>query len=110
VLLKKASQNFWKSWQLDKTIAISGIFFLYKFLVRDSGKQALFVRLLGNRQTNMRWIAAPVLVGAGVFRARRNSRTGPFGRLSGTGKGSSTPEPEGRTPVPDEARGLASLT
>jgi hypothetical protein len=41
------------------------------------------------------------------FGVRRNSLTGPFGRLGGTGKGSATPEPDASPPAPSETRGLA---
>ena len=39
------------------------------------------------------------LAGAGVFGARRISLTGTFGKVSGAGKGSATPEPEGTGPT-----------
>jgi hypothetical protein len=73
----------------------SGIFFLYIFLVKDPGKQVQCAGSAGGEKTNT-WLHR-VWLGAGVFGARRNALTGPFGRLGGTGKSSATPEPEGPT-------------
>ena len=77
--------------------AISGIFFLYTFLVRDPGK-----RVHSDASD-----ALKILAGAGIFGARRNSLTGPFGigryqkELSNFGTGRPGPHPSG-------TRGLAS--
>jgi len=70
-------------------MVISGIFFLYNFLVRDPGK-----RVHSDASD-----ALTSLAGAGVFGARRNSWKWAFGRVSGTWKGSAIPEPEGPGPT-----------
>jgi len=56
--------------------------------------------------TSTLWIAAPGLASTGVFGARRNSLTGPFGRLDGTGKGSAAPEHER---APDRGAGTGAF-
>ena len=45
----KGWANSWNLDKLDKTITISGIFFLFNFLVRDSGNTVPFVHIVQNR-------------------------------------------------------------